>query len=141
MASWSREAVFHTSPFSLAYNSRPALGDLVKDEVALVGWTMDSWFYHGRWIVIGKLDPDLFNVPFPTYIVDIDGDLHATDYKGDVLGPVHPHERGLLDYKSSRSPVGFHNAFLALHGYWEWDDGHDKLTADHARHRMTRTYF
>ncbi|MBA2466803.1 MAG: hypothetical protein H0V46_04275 [Sphingomonas sp.] len=121
------------------YDSRPAVDELEHKHVGLVGWTMDSWFYHGRWAVVGKLDPDGFPVPYPNYIVGIDGELHATDYKGEVLGPASPDERDLLDYQSSRSPVGFHNAFLALHGYRDWDAGDDKLTADHARLRMTRT--
>lgn len=120
------------------HESRPAAEELVNEEIALVGWTMDSWFYHGRWMVMGKLNPDQVDVPYPTYVVGVNGELHATDYKGKVLRPLRPEEEGSLDYKSSRSPIGFQNAFLALHGYRKWDAADDKLTAEHARHRMTR---
>lgn len=121
------------------YIHRPTLAQLGKDEIALVGWTMDSWFFHGRWEVIGKLNPDHFDVPYPNHVVGVEGEPHVTDYKGEILGPLSPSERELLDYKSSRSPIGFQNAFLALHGYGEWDSDDDKLTASYARQRVTRT--
>ncbi len=120
------------------HEGRPPLDELENDEIALVGWTMDSWLYHGRWVVVGTLNPDKCDVPYPTYLVGMDGEPHATDYKGEKLGPVSPHETSLLDYKSSRSPVGFQNAFLALHGFREWEAADNKLTAEHARQRMTR---
>lgn len=90
-------------------------------------------------MAIGKLNPDHFDVPYPNHVVGADGELHVTDYKGEILGPIEPNEHGLLDYKSSRSPVGFQNAFLALHGYREWDSGDENLTAEYARQRITRT--
>lgn len=121
------------------HDSCPAIDELENDRVALVGWTMDSWFYHGRWSLVGTLDPDRVDVPYPNFIVGIDGEPHATDYKGEVLGPAHPEEMGLLDNKSSRAPIGFQNAFLALHGYREWDAADDKLTADYVRRRITRS--
>ena len=123
---------------SRLHDRRPALDELANDDIALVGWTMDSWFYHDRWLVVGNLDPNRFDVPRPNYIVGVDGELHVTDFRGQVLGPPTSHEKGLLGYRGSRAPVGFQNAFLALHGYRDWDIGDDKLTAENARLRMTR---
>lgn len=119
------------------HDNRPEMSQLENNEIALIGWTMDSWFFHARWIVIGMVNPARFDVPYPTYLVEVDGELRASDYKGKILGPVHPDEVGLLDCKSSHSPMGFQDAFLALHGYREWDSANDKLTIDYARKRMT----
>lgn len=121
------------------HDSRPALDDLEGEEIALVGWTMDSWFHHGRWLVVGNLDPDRLDVPRPNYIVGVEGEPKVTNFKGEVLGPPTNDEKGLLGYRGSRAPVGFQNAFLALHGYRDWDTGDDTLTAEHARLRMSRT--
>ena len=100
MAWWWREVVAaYIILFRGLHESRPAAEELVNEEIALVGWTMDSWFYHGRWMVMGKLNPDQVDVPYPTYAVGVNGELHATDYKGKVLRPLRPEEEGSLDYQ------------------------------------------
>lgn len=125
--------------FSRLHDSRRAFFDeLMDDEIALVGWTMDSWFYHNRWLIVGNLDAERLDVPRPNYIVGIDGEPHVTDFRGKVLGPPTNDEKVLLGHRASRAPLGFQNAFLALHGYRGWDAGDDTLTAGNARLRMSR---
>jgi hypothetical protein len=120
------------------YVQRPPIEELAGKEVVLAGWTMDSWFYHGRWTVIGATDPAQFNVPFPNYVVGIEGELHVTDYKGTILGKIRTAEVGVLDNQSIRVPVGFQNAFLAMHGYQDWNENFEKLTVVYLRERMMR---
>ena len=67
---------------------RPELSELVDDDIALVGQTMDALIYHGRWSIVFRDYPTRADVPFPNWKVRIDGELVVTDFSGQqVLGP------------------------------------------------------
>jgi hypothetical protein len=123
--------------FRSAYDHRPDLAEIAKDEVALAGWTMDGLVYHGRWKVIGA-DFPIPSIPFPNSKVEIDRKFYVVDVEGEVIGLATPHELDLLDYQFSRAPISFQDAFEALHGFGEWQDHFDKLTPAYARARITR---
>lgn len=118
--------------------SPPSMAELEADAIALVGWTMDALVYHGRWRVIAhgySLRPD---IPYPNYLVGLSGEQVVTDFKGRFLGPPKEDELGVLDHKSSRSPIGYEKAFLALHGFGEWQESYEELTFEYVRRRVTR---
>ena len=120
------------------HEKRPPLPDLDSDVVALVGWTMDSQIYHGRWTIIGTDNGPPRDVPFPNFKVNVAGVLQTTDFQGKVIGPSRPDEIDLLDFRFSSSPLIFQDALMALHGLEYWKDHHDKLLPEYARARMTR---
>ena len=120
------------------HRQRPLISELEEANIVLVGWTMDALFYRGDWKVIASGYPQRDDVPYPNHIVSVGTELITTDYMGNSLGNVRAHEVGLLEPKSSRAPIGFHKAFIALHGHGEWRESDAELTAEHARKRMTR---
>lgn len=121
--------------FRSLHGERADLASLVRDEVVLAGWTMDALVYHGRWKVIAH-DLPLPLVPFPNFKVEIGGKFYLTDVEGQLIGEAKGAELELLDYQFSRSPIGYQNAFEALHGYSEWKASDDKLTPAYAKARM-----
>ena len=61
--------------FRSLFDARPDIDQLVRDEVALAGWTMDGLVYHGRWNVIAH------GVPLPPsgrngWIADTGSPMH-----------------------------------------------------------------
>ncbi|WP_421730528.1 Imm26 family immunity protein [Brevundimonas sp.] len=120
------------------HEKRPPLPDLDSDEIALVGWTMDSLIYHGRWTIIGTDNGPPRDVPFPNFRVNVAGVLQTTDFQGKVIGPSRPDEIALLDNQFSSSPSIYQDALMALNGIGEWKSHFDKLLPEYARARMTR---
>ncbi|CAN5500247.1 hypothetical protein BH10PSE3_BH10PSE3_26130 [soil metagenome] len=120
------------------HTSRPAFATLVKDEVALIGTTMDALFYHGQWVVVDRDFPIRPGLPFPNWKVGIGGTLHATDFEGEFYWPIRADEIDLLDYKFSCSPMTFQNALEALNGIGEWREDYERLTPAYAKRRVTR---
>jgi len=120
------------------HSSQPSLADLAGDEIALVGWTMDALVYHGRWRVVGHDYPARIDVPFPNWKVGRGGVTYVIDVMGEIIDEATAEEQELLDLQWSRAPIGFQNAFEAMHGFRNWDEHYDKLTAAYARKRMTR---
>jgi hypothetical protein len=120
------------------HRERPSTNELEKADIALVGWTMDALFARGDWTVIAPGYPDRNDVPYPNHIVSVNGEWATTDFAGEILGRAEASEIGLLEPRSSRSPMGFQNAFFALHGYGEWRESYAELTAKYAREKITR---
>jgi hypothetical protein len=123
--------------FRSLFGARPDLNQLERDEVALAGWTMDGLVYHGRWNVIAHGLP-LPPVPFPNFKVEMEGKFYVTNVDGELLDEATPAELTMLDYQFSRAPIGFQDAFEALHGFGEWQDHYEKLTPAYSRARITR---
>lgn len=123
--------------FSSAHNERPDRARLSNDNVALAGWTTDALVYHGRWNVIAHDSPQP-TVPFPNFKVEQGGKVYVTDVEGNFIDEATASERELLDYQFDQSPIGYQNAFEALHGFREWQDRYDKLTPAYAKTRITR---
>lgn len=121
--------------FRPLYDKRPDVRELIREEVVLAGWTMDALFYHGRWNVIAH-DLPLPRVPFPNFKVKMDGKFYVTDVHGQTVMEATAAEQELLDYRFSRAPVGFQDAFEALHGFSEWQVCHDKLTPAYAKAKV-----
>lgn len=117
---------------------RPHIDVLSSDAIALVGWTMDALVFHGRWSVVFPDYPTRNDVPYPNWKVRIGGEVHTTDFAGNVLGPATSSEIDLLDNQSSRSPIAFQNAFEALHDLQPWRSDYDRLTPAYLSARMTR---
>lgn len=124
--------------FRSLHSSRPDIASALADEIALVGTTMDSLFYHGRWSVIAHDQPIPATIPFPNWKVKIGDELRTTDFDGRNYWPMRPDEVDLLDYKWSRAPLAFQDALEALNGLGEWQASYDKLTPTYAARRMTR---
>lgn len=130
--------VLYAAFFKSLHGSRPDIASLLADEIALVGTTMDSLFYHGRWSVIARDQPIPAAIPFPNWKVKIGGELRTTDFEGRTHWSMRPDEIELLDYKFSRAPLGYQDALEALNGLGEWQDSYDKLTPAYAARRVTR---
>jgi len=124
--------------FKRLHSRRPNIGDLARDEIALVGWTMDALIFHGAWTMIGSGYPARDDVPFPNFRVLIEGKTYVTDFQGAVLGPIRADETDLLDQKWSLAPIGFQDAFFALHRLASSKPYHEELGVEYARRRMTR---
>lgn len=120
------------------HEKRPPLADLNSDEVALVGWTMDSLIDHGSWTIIGIDNGPRRDVPFPNFKVNLAGVLQTTDFQGKIIGPSRPDEIDLLGYRFSSSPLIYQDALMALNGIGDWQDHFDKLLPAHAHARVTR---
>jgi hypothetical protein len=120
------------------YRDRPSLAELVADEIALVGETMDALFYHGRWVVVYEDFPIPASIPFPNWKVGINGVPHTTDFAGTKHRPMRAGEAELLDYKFSRAPIAYQTALEAIHGLAEWRDDYEKLTPAYAARRVIR---
>jgi hypothetical protein len=123
--------------FRSLHVERPDLNQVVRDEVVLAGWTMDALVYHGRWIVVGHGLP-LPLVPFPNFKIGQEGEVYVTDVDGEFLDEATAEERELLDYGFSLAPIGFQDAFEAMHGFRDWRDHYQKLTPAYASARITR---
>ena len=123
--------------FGSAHSERPDLAKIVSDPVALAGWTMDALVYHGRWNVIGRslTRPP---IPFPNFKVGMEGKVYATDVDGNLIDEATPEERELLDFRWTRAPIAFQNAFEALHGFGDRQEHYDQFTPDYSRARITR---
>ena len=52
-------------------NHEISLAEIVADEIALVGGSMDSRIYHGMWKIIGNIGPDQSRIPRPNFKVYI----------------------------------------------------------------------
>ena len=128
----------YTAIFRSLFEARPDLNQLVRNEVALAGWTMDGLVYHGRWNVIAHGLP-LPPVPFPNFKVGMEGKFYVTDVDGNPMCEASPAELALLDHQFSQAPIGFQDAFEALRGFGEWQERYEKLTPAYARARITRS--
>jgi hypothetical protein len=118
--------------------TRPELTALCADEIALVGTTMDSLVYHGRWVVVYQGFPIPSRVPFPNWKVGTGAEVRTTDFSGNLSWPMRADEIDLLDFKFSRSPIGYQTALEAMHGLAEWREDYEKLTIGYAAKRVTR---
>jgi len=130
--------VLYAAFFRSLHSSRPDMASLLADEIALVGTTMDSMFYHGRWSVIAHGQPIPAAIPFPNWKVKIGDELRTTDFERRYHWPMRPDEVDLLDYKFSRAPLGYQDALEAINGIGEWQESYDKLTLAYAARRVTR---
>lgn len=130
--------VLYAAFFRGLHSSRPDMASLLAEEIALVGMTMDSMFYHGRWSVIAHDQPIPAAIPFPNWKVKIGGELRTTDFEGRYHWSMRPDEIDLLDYKFSRAPLGYQNALEAINGIGEWQESYDELTLAYAARRVTR---
>ena len=99
---------------------------------------MDALIYHGRWTVIGRGLAAPKCIHFPNWKVEIHGETYTTTVGGEVLGPILPSERALLDLQFSRAPIAYQEAFEALHGLRKWDADFEELTREYAARRVTR---
>ncbi|MDG2520573.1 hypothetical protein P7B02_03380 [Caulobacter segnis] len=117
---------------------RPTIAALIEDEVALIGTTQDSLFFHGDWTVVDCGFPIPADLPFPNWKVGIDGELRTTNYDGDRHWPMEPSEIELLDFKFSAAPKAFQAALQALNGIGEWLPRYERLTVAYAKRRVTR---
>lgn len=124
--------------FRSLYAARPDISALLDDPVALVGTTMDSQFYHGRWTVIANDIPLPAKIPYPNWKVKIGDGFYTASFEGSPSWPMRPDEIGLLDYQFSRSPLGYQDAIEALNGLRAWEDSFEKLTWAYAAERVTR---
>ena len=120
------------------YTERPHLSNLTSAPIALVGWTMDALIYHGRWSVAYHRYPDRHDIPYPNWKVEVSGVMQTTDFAGKILRPCTADEARLLDFRSSRSPIGFQNALEALHGLGTWRADYENLTPSYAFNRVLR---
>jgi hypothetical protein len=130
--------VLHAAFMKTMHSKRPSNNELVADEIALVGTTMDALFYHGRWVVIAHDFPIPPDIPLPNWKVQINGELRTTDFEGQRHWPIRPDEIDLLDFKTSRAPIAFQKALEALNGIGEWRESYEELTPAYASRRVTR---
>jgi hypothetical protein len=122
--------------FEELYATPPDINELLKSEIFLVGWTSDALFFHGRWKVIANRAPISERVPFPWYKVNVCGERCIHDFNGEGHRPATDEDWELLEFKSSRSPIGYQKALLAHHGLGGWESDYDELKAAHVWRRV-----
>lgn len=120
-----------------AYAQRPDVADIIKDEVALQGWTTDALVYHGRWRVVER-DAALPFLRFPNFKVEREGKFYVVDVEGETVDLATPCEMDLLNYRFSSTAGIFQDAFEALHGFGEWKEHFDKLTPAYVQSHISR---
>jgi len=128
-------APFYVVIFRELYAASPDLNDLLTGEILLVGWTLDSLIYHGKWKIVGNQSPISARVPFPSYKVRIAGLPHVHDFSGEKSRLATDQDWELFDYKTTVAPIRYQNALLAANGLGEWRNDYDELTVEHARDR------
>lgn len=128
--------VFYIAVFRGLHHVQPDLGELIQDDILLVGWTVDALIYHGEWKIVGNRPPTSPRVPFPSYKVLVNGRPCTHDFNGDNFRPATPRDLELLENKTTVAPIRYQNALLAFHGFGEWRSDYNELTAQHARHRV-----
>jgi hypothetical protein len=119
------------------FDECPIIDLLVQNEVALTGWTTDALVYHGKWKVVAQ-ELSLPPLPLPNFKVEQEGRTYVTDVNGDFIGLATAAEQELLDYRFSRSPIGFQRAFEAMHGFSALREDDEKLTPAYCAARVTR---
>jgi hypothetical protein len=122
--------------FGELYVSPPDVDELLKSDIFLVGWTSDALFFHDRWKVIANRAPLSDRVPFPSYKINVRGERYVHDFNDEGYRPATTEDWELLEFESSRSPIGYQDALLAHHGFGSWDSRDDKLTAAHVWRRV-----
>jgi hypothetical protein len=115
--------------FEPAFQSNAALGDIVKTQLLLCGWTADARFYSGDWERVGNMPAMAFS--FPEYKVGISGRQWVTDVEGNALRLATPDVAKTLRFQSSESPITFEKAFKAHHGDLPWESRYEELLCHH----------
>lgn len=103
------------------------------EDILFCGWTMDAFFYHGHWQVIGNRPIPESSLPKPCSKIRIGDDDWVQDFRGRPLRKATPLEVETLESHSSRSPIAYVNAYNAYHGFGEWRADYEKLSIERRR--------
>lgn len=122
--------------FSELFGPNPPLATLASVDILLAAWTTDALFFHGRWPVIGNYPIVEGRIPFPSYLVTINGASVVEDFDGMKRRLATSEDLSLLQYRATVAPIRLQNAFLARHGFGKWDPAYDALTAEAAWKRV-----
>lgn len=128
--------VLYVAVFRDIYDALPDLDELIKNDVLLVGWTLDALIYHDRWKIVGNRQPIAARVPFPSYKVRVSGEAYVHDFEGGNYRSATAEDWELLDYKKTVAPIRYQRALFAHHGVGDWTKDYEELTVEHARRRQ-----
>src|SRR5215207_1084563 len=98
------------------FEDRPPPVELVAKEILLAAWTTDALFFHGRWVVVGNCPVVEDRIPYPSYLVLINGELVVEDFNGASRRLATPDDLRLLHYRTTYSPITLQKALLAQNG-------------------------
>jgi hypothetical protein len=95
---------------------------------ALLGLTLDALFHHGRWPVVGVMEPRV-DVERPTFKVALGtpGRFVEESVEGAVLRDLSPVEAASMPYRKTVAPIRIDKATKALHGLEPWEDRYNDL--------------
>jgi len=109
-------------------NKIPEIKEVVNTSPLLLGFTTDAKLYHRHWEIIGNHPSNLEGIRMPYFKLGTPpGDSYITNYKGERVRQISTEEYSKLDFKWSRSPIGFEKALKAFHNFGEWGEDYDRL--------------
>ena len=122
--------------FSELFDDGASVPELTGRNILFAAWTTDALFFHSRWTVVGNRQIVESRVPFPSYLVVIDGEMVVERFDGDGHRPATSQDVGTLQYRTTVAPITLQNALLAFHGFRDWDSEYEILTAESAWTRV-----
>jgi hypothetical protein len=129
----------YTIIFRELFDDSPSVPELSGTSILFAAWTTDALFFHGRWAVMDNraIAEDL--VPFPSYLVIIDGKTVVERFDRASHRPATSNDVAALQYRTTVAPIRLQNALLAFHGFGEWDPEYRNLTTEAAWTRVRAT--
>ena len=109
-------------------NRKMEFAEIVKDDILLMGYTMDAKLYHKHWAVIGNYKDNLSLMQFPYYkLGTFPGDIYLLDHAGKKIRKCTRKEFESLEYRNVVAPVRYEKALKAYYKLEEWQKGFDDL--------------
>ena len=109
----------------------PDILEIVKSPRLLMGYTLDSKFYHKHWDIIEHYEDNLTDFEFPYFrLGSPSGELFLIDHNGNKIRKCSNAEFNKLTYKTEIAPATYENALKALNGIGNWKEHYDKIKID-----------
>jgi hypothetical protein len=99
----------------------PPLQDIVASEPVFIANSMDAKIWHGDWVIVGNLRPDVARFPLPKYKVRIGDQMHVESYDGANRRLASESEVHLLSFRKCVSPQVLEDAIQAHWGLFPQD--------------------
>lgn len=100
----------------------------VKDDIVLLGLSMDAKIHAGDWTVVGQAEVDENKFPLPAYKEAVaPGVFDVVDYSGTRRRSATASEEHLMPFRAIVAPIRLERALKAVHGLEPWLDAYDTL--------------
>lgn len=106
----------------------PPLNELCKNNILLLGHTLDAKLYHKHWVIVGNYNRNISTIYLPYYKLGTPPkDIYIVNYIGDSFRRATISEFNALNYQSIVSPIRYENAVKAHFNLLDWDNTYNDL--------------